>query len=304
MDPQKIARDLQPNLKGELYCSEPMKKHTTWRVGGPADILIVPKSKADVAFVTSYAGKHSIPLYVIGNGSNILVLDGGIRGIVLKLAGGLNQVNVAGNKVIAEAGIRLPALAKKVLQHGLSGLEGLSAIPGTLGGALIMNAGAHGDSIGQLVKKVTCMSYQGNILTLEESQLHFTYRQSSLAQQNLLVLEAELTLRPDDPGLIKVRMEKCQKERMERQPLNLPNAGSVFKNPAGYAAGFLIEKGGAKGLRKGGAQVSEKHANFIVNVGNASAQDILELITCVQEKVYQAFNIMLETEIKVLGEGL
>lgn len=304
MDLQKIAADLQPNLKGKLYCFEPMKKHTTWKVGGPADVLIVPKTKADVAFVAKYAEERNIPLYVIGNGSNLLVLDGGIRGIVIKMAGGLNQVNVSGNKVIAEAGVRLPVLANKALQHGLCGLEGLSGIPGTLGGALVMNAGAHGDSIGQLVRKVTCLSQRGEVLTLEENQLNFSYRQSSLAQENLLVLEAEMVLRTADPDLIKTKMEQCQNERLAKQPLNLPNAGSVFKNPHGFAAGFLIDKAGVKGLKKGGAQVSEKHANFIVNVDNASAQDILELITCVKEKVYQVFNIQLETEIKVLGEGL
>jgi UDP-N-acetylmuramate dehydrogenase len=303
MDLEKIAADLRPNLKGKLLLQEPMKNHTTWKVGGIADLLITAKSKSDIAITLKYANENRVPCCILGNGSNVLVLDQGIRGIALKLAGGLNQVTVQGQKVIAEAGARLPALAKTTYKHGLSGLEFLAAIPGTIGGALIMNAGAYGASIGKLVEKVVSFNMQGEILEFDANQLNFGYRQSSLAQNNVIVIEAELFLKNDEPALIKARMEQFQKHRMENQPLNLPNAGSIFINPPGYAAGYLIEKAGAKGLRKGGAKVSEKHANFIVNVDNASAQDILELIACVKEKVYQTFNIQLETEIKLLGEG-
>lgn len=303
MDLEKIAADLEPELEGKLFLRESMKNHTAWRVGGAADVFIAVKTKRDIELTIKYATKHQLPYTVLGNGSNVLVLDKGIRGIVLKLADGLKEIKIAGQRVISEAGVRLPVLARKACQHGLSGLEYLAAIPGTLGGALIMNAGAYGSCIGQLVRRVTCFTSQGEAMNIEEDQLKFGYRQSSLAQEKLIVVEAELFLQPEEPKIIKARMDKYQEERMGKQPLNLPNAGSVFINPPGYAAGYLIEKAGAKGLRKGGAQVSEKHANFIVNVDNASARDILELIACVKEKVYETFNIQLETEIKVLGEG-
>lgn len=299
---EKIAADLQPYLKGEVRLREPMKHHTTWKVGGPADIFIPVQKKADVSYTLKYAYKHNIPCYILGNGSNVLVLDKGVRGIVLKLAGGLNTVSIVGQKIIAEAGVRLPALAQKACQNGLSGLEEIAAIPGTIGGAVAINAGAYGSTIGQLVGKVEALNPKGELIELDKNDLYFDYRQSSLAKQKLTVLEVELQLHLDDPVLIQQRMERYLHQRTLKQPLNLPNAGSVFKNPKGVAAGYLIEKAGAKGFRKGGAQISDKHANFIVNVENATAQDILDLSACVKGMVYQTFNVQLQTEINLLGE--
>ncbi|WP_227767098.1 UDP-N-acetylmuramate dehydrogenase [Zhaonella formicivorans] len=302
MDWERIAEFLKQKLKGQCRLNEPLQYHTTWRIGGPADLLVIPFCKDDVLLTMQLAAAEGIPVYVIGNGSNLLVLDRGVRGMVLKLAGGLKGISQEGCVLKAEAGVLLPFLAHLAAKSGLSGLEMLAGIPGTIGGAIVMNAGAYGSSIGELVQSVEVCDYAGNTIKLQQEELEFGYRRSALKGRPAVVLEAELKLQPGKREYIEKIMQENMLSRKKSQPLHLPNAGSVFINPPGSAAGYLIEKAGAKGLRKGGAQVSEKHANFIVNVGNASARDVLELIEQVREMVYLAFGIELQTEIKLLGE--
>ncbi|MDS1029578.1 UDP-N-acetylmuramate dehydrogenase [Bacillota bacterium LX-D] len=302
MDWEKAASLLRPRLKGECRLNEPLKKHTTWRIGGPADLLIFPKCKEDIIAVLQFSNEQQLPLYILGNGSNVLVLDKGVRGIVLKTCG-LNSLNVNGEIIKAGAGVLLPHLAKVALEHSLSGLEFIAGIPGTVGGAVTMNAGAYGSTIGNVLQSIQVTDLTGKVFTLNREEANFTYRSSSIKDLGYIVLEAEFILKHGNKEQISHVMQLNMESRKKKQPLNLPNAGSTFVNPPGYAAGYLIEQVGAKGLKKGGAQVSEKHANFIVNYDHASAKDVLELIAQVKDRVYQRYGIHLQTEIKVLGEG-
>lgn len=303
MDWERLREHICSKITGKCLLGEPLKKHTTWKIGGPADILVIPQCKDDVVFTMKSASEYNLPVHLLGNGSNVLVLDKGIRGIVLKLAGGLTDVKVRGNFIRAEAGVLLPQLAQVALKAGLSGLEFMAGIPGTIGGAVVMNAGAYGGTIGDLVRYVEICSNEGVIKRLGREELNFSYRNTALKKSSAVVLEVELELQAGSQEQIEAQMHEYLANRKIKQPLNLPNAGSIFVNPPGMAAGYLLEKAGAKGLRVGGAQVSEKHANFIVNIADASAEDVLELITQIEEKVYKAFGIQLQREIKVLGEG-
>lgn len=302
MDWERLKEILDSKVTGEIKINEPLKNHTTWKIGGPADLLLLPRSKEDVLETLKFAAQEGIPVHILGNGSNVLVRDGGIRGIVIKMAGAYGKVAIQELKINAQAGALLPVLAQKACQHGLSGLENLAGIPGTVGGAVIMNAGAYGGTIGELVQSVEVCDFLGRCRKLFAQELEFGYRYSSLKDGRLIVLEVELKLKRGEKQKIKQVLEENLRHRRQSQPLDLPNAGSIFVNPPGYAAGYLVEKAGLKGLQKGGAKVSEKHANFIVNTGDATAKDILELIREVQRRVEDVFGVKLETEIKLLGE--
>jgi UDP-N-acetylmuramate dehydrogenase len=279
-----------------------MEQFTTWRIGGPADLLLIPRDEDDVAAALEFTGRYCLPLTVIGNGSNLLVGDAGIRGLVLKIGGGLQELDIQGNEITAGAGVFLPALARAACRESLGGLEFAGGIPASLGGALIMNAGAFGQFIGSSVSRVETIDYDGVRRTWKAPELTFEYRHSTLQPERLIILKARLELQEAEQKEIQERLESFLTYRSSQHPLDLPSAGSVFRNPPGEPAGRLIEMAGLKGFQVGDAQVSAKHANFIVNLGHASAAQVKELMEIVRDRVAARFGIDLIAEVRVVGE--
>jgi UDP-N-acetylmuramate dehydrogenase len=279
-----------------------MKKHTSWRIGGPADYFIEPAGREELQSVVSFANKWKVPLTVVGNGSNLLVSEKGIRGIVLKIGAGLSRVTIQKNDVVAEAGAKLSALASAARDKGLGGLEFSAGIPGTVGGAVVMNAGANGASIGTLVSEVLLLDLEGRLFRRTGEALNFGYRSSALQRDPAIVVEARFTCYKREKHLIQEEMDGYIARRLSTQPQKLPNAGSVFKNPPGDSAGRLIEAAGLKGLRVGDAQVSNLHANFIVNLGKATASDVLSLIDKIREAVLVRNGVELLLEVQIIGD--
>ncbi|MGI6285425.1 UDP-N-acetylmuramate dehydrogenase [Neomoorella humiferrea] len=296
-----LAKELQRGLKEQVRINEPLARYTTWRIGGPADLFVRPARDEEFDFCLDFARQKGLPLHIMGNGSNLLVRDGGVRGLVLQ-TGAWRRVMVQDRYIKACAGAMLPPLLALAVRQGLSGLEFAAGIPATVGGALVMNAGTPEGSLGDVVREVEVITATGR-RCLKREEITFGYRSCSLRGAGV-VLTVHLALAPADPPLIKERVRANIARRRARQPLEWPNAGSVFKNPPGLYAGRLIELVGAKGWQVGDAQVSSKHANFIVNLGRATAADVLELIARVQEAVARNFGINLEMEIEVWGEGL
>ncbi|WP_418790563.1 UDP-N-acetylmuramate dehydrogenase [Phosphitispora sp. TUW77] len=302
MDLQDITQCLGKLVQGEIISQESMKKHTSWQVGGPADIMVLPSCIEDIRITRQFAVEQGLPLTVMGNGSNMLVRDGGIRGIVLKISRGFNEIKVKGTVITAEAGALIPNVSVRAARAGLTGMEFAAGIPASVGGAVAMNAGAHGKSMADIVLRVAALTGDGNDILLGKEDIGFNYRKSCIASKNFVILTADFDLKRGEPEEImsanKINLEK----RRRSQPLEYPTAGSVFANPPGQWAGWLIENAGCKGMRIGDAMVSEKHANFIVNLGMAKAEDILELITRIKNLVMQKYNVELELEIRVAGE--
>ncbi|SEF59662.1 UDP-N-acetylmuramate dehydrogenase [Caloramator fervidus] len=297
-----IQKELEKVLnKEQILINEPMKKHTSFKIGGPADFLVIPYTKEELIEVINFCTKNNINFYLIGNGSNLLVSDKGIRGVVIKTTG-LSKVEVKDNIIIAECGASLAKVSKKALENSLKGMEFASGIPGSIGGAIFMNAGAYGGEMKDIVERVLVLDKEGNLKILNKDDLEFAYRYSNVQKNGYIVLEVELKLEKGDYEEIKRVMDELNGKRVEKQPLNFPSAGSVFKRPQGYFAGKLIEDAGLKGMRIGGAMVSEKHAGFIINYDNATCEDVLNLIKLIQDKVYEKFGVKLETEIKFVGE--
>jgi len=284
----------------ELLFNEPLSRWTTWKVGGPAEYLVFPNTVEKVALVIKVAKNNNIPIIVLGNGSNVLVKDSGIKGIVIKTSK-LQKSEIKGKSIFAEAGVIMPTLAKYALQNSLTGLEFSAGIPASFGGAILMNAGAWGKSIGEMVEEVTIVDMEGKIKTLSKKDMVFKYRESSFKREAQVIVAASIQLDQGDPVKIKDLMNLHQKNRLDKQPLRLPNAGSVFKNPDGYTAGYLIDSVGLKGFSIGGAQISDKHANFIVNTGNAKAEEILNLMEKTIQCVEKVYGIHLEPEVNILG---
>ncbi|MBD5466636.1 MAG: UDP-N-acetylmuramate dehydrogenase [Lachnospiraceae bacterium] len=287
-----------------LLQEEPMAKHTTFRVGGAADILIRIQGEEQLTKLAAYLGQLHQPYLVIGNGSNLLVSDRGYHGVVLQIGDGMNAVTVDGERMCVQAGALLSSVASQAAQHGLSGLEFAAGIPGSMGGAIVMNAGAYEGEMSQIVESVTVLNEQGERMVLDRDTMEFGYRTSIIRNRPFIVVETVLRLHKGDEQEIRARMEDFNAKRRAKQPLEYASAGSTFKRPEGYYAGKLIMDAGLRGYRIGGAQVSEKHCGFIINVGNASAQDIYELIAEVQEKVKQRFHVELEPEVIRIGDFL
>ena len=299
---QELANQLRQKIDGQVLANAPMKQHTTWRVGGPADLLVIPQTVKDVHETLLFTKHHRLPLMAIGNGSNLLVLDGGIRGVVLKLSGGLKSQYLDGNFLVAEGGAMLPSLARMALNNSLSGLEFAVGIPATLGGAIVMNAGAFGQDIGSLISQVEVIDFEGKQQVLSRDELTFGYRKSSLQDKNMIILRATLQLKAGKKEDIAASMEAKLSLRNNMQPLEYPTAGSVFRNPVGDYAGRLIEAVGLKGHSIGDAEISTKHANFIINRGNATGGEILTLIRSIQERVFEREGVMLVPEVLIVGE--
>lgn len=281
---------------------EPLKNHTSIRIGGPADVFCSPGNIEDLKKVVSISKEYNIPFWVLGNGTNLLILDNGIRGLVINLNKGFKKIIFSDKIVKVGAGVSLVYLSKIALNRELSGLEFACNIPGTLGGAIINNAGFKGNFIAGVVQNVTFLTGENKIERTSKSNLNFNYRESNLKGKSVIILEATLQLKKGNKEEIESKIKENIKIRETKQPLHKLNAGSIFKNPPGYYAGELIEKVGAKGLSRGKAEVSTRHANFIINNGGASARDILYLIEEIEKRVKKNFGIKLEREIEILGE--
>lgn len=286
------------NLKGKVILREPLKKHTSFKIGGPAKFFIMPYAIADLKFIIASAKSSKLPISVIGAGSNILVNDKGVEAIVLQLNSPFfKRISCKRNYLKTSCGVTVGKLIQEAGEHNLSGLEFLAGIPGTIGGALAMNAGAWGKNIGDLVENVQVMDYDGNVKTLDKREIKFGYRSSNL--EKFIILDARLKLAKRNKKEITRQIKKYLAHRRNTQDKSLPNAGCVFKNPSYKSAGRLIDLCGLKGKRVGGACVSGRHGNFIMNCGNASANDVLKLMGLIKKRVRNKFNVILEPEIKI-----
>lgn len=288
--------------KERVYVDEPMSRHTTFRVGGPADFFVTPKAKEEVRDVIRICKEAGMPYYIIGNGSNLLVSDAGYRGVIVQIYKEMNEVKVEGDLVKAQAGALLSGIAAKALGAELSGFEFASGIPGTIGGACVMNAGAYGGEMKDVLESVTVLTGEGKIIELDRNELELGYRTSVIAKKGYIVLGAVLKLERGDGEKIKTYMDELKEKRVTKQPLEYPSAGSTFKRPEGYFAGKLIEDAGLRGFQVGGAQVSEKHCGFVINRDHATAADIMELMRQVQIRVKENSGVDLEPEVKRLGD--
>ncbi|HTE20507.1 MAG TPA: UDP-N-acetylmuramate dehydrogenase [Armatimonadota bacterium] len=304
VSPQLLQRLRRELATTDILPDEPMSRHTSFHIGGPADVLLLPHTVADLQRIAALAREAGVPFTVIGNGSNLLVRDGGLRGIVLKVAENLARVEIDGTHCRAQSGSLLALVSRTVALRGLGGMEFAVGIPGTTGGGVMMNAGAYGGEMKDVVTGVTVVDETGCLRALTAEELQFGYRRSLLQSREWIVGEIAMELRPDDPERILARMSYNQYLREDKQPLAFPSAGSVFKRPPGKYVGPMIEQLGLKGYRIGGAQVSEKHAGFIINQGGARAADVLALIQHVREQVQARFDVWLETEVRVIGEDL
>ncbi len=297
-----IVTDITEIAGEEAVCEhEPMKKHTTFRVGGGADLFVSPRSEESLIRVLQYCRENQVPYYVIGNGSNMLVSDAGYRGVIIQIGRSLSEIVVTGNEIEAQAGAILSSIAQKALEASLTGMEPVSGIPGTLGGALTMNAGAYGGEMKDIVKSVRVLDVNGNIQVLTNQQMEFGYRSSIAKREDLIFLSATLKLKKGDHEEIAGTMRELRLKRQAKQPLDMPSAGSTFKRPEGYYAGALIDEAGLRGYRVRNAQVSEKHCGFVVNTGNATAEDVLSVIRDVQNIVFEHSGVRLEPEVRMLG---
>lgn len=281
---------------------EPMSLHTTFRIGGPADLFVMPGSIQAVADSIRICKETQTPYAVIGNGSNLLVSDAGYRGVIIQIGRNLNQITGNGEEIRAQAGAMLSVIAKTALSESLTGFEFASGIPGTLGGAVVMNAGAYGGEMKDVLTEVTVLTREGEIRTIPAEKLELGYRTSLAAKNGWIILEAVLRFQKGDAEAIRSRMEELKVQRVTKQPLDLPSAGSTFKRPEGYFAGKLIMDAGLRGFTVGGAQISEKHCGFVINKGGATAEDVRNLICAVQKKVQEDAGVKLEPEVKFLGE--
>ena len=285
-----------------VLAQEQMKDHTTFRIGGPADVFVIPQKKEDVASVLNYCKSREVPYFIMGNGSNLLVSDKGFRGVIVQIFKNMQECSVCGEIITAQAGILLSNLAAQAKDSSLTGLEFASGIPGTLGGAVTMNAGAYGGEMKNVLRKVNVMDRDGNITEMDAEDLRLGYRTSLIKEKDWIVLSAELKLKKGDRKAIEETMQGLKEKRVSKQPLQYPSAGSTFKRPEGYFAGKLIQDAGLRGKKIGGAQVSEKHCGFVINAGGATAEDVRLLMKYVQDTVWDQFQVRLEPEVKFLGE--
>lgn len=297
-----VVKALESFLPAEnIYINEPMKQHTTFRIGGNADCFLQIENTEQLVGVLGYLRQLDIPYFIIGNGSNLLVSDEGYPGVILEIAGKMNKIRVEGDCIIAQAGALMSKIARTAYEAGLTGLEFASGIPGTIGGGVVMNAGAYGGELKQVVKRVKVADRAGNILELDNETMEFGYRTSAVKNHGFVVVEVELCLKRGRQEEIKALMDELMAKRREKQPLEYPSAGSTFKRPEGYFAGKLIMDAGLGGCQIGGARVSEKHCGFVINKADATAADVKELITYIQEKVKEQFGVQLEPEVIILG---
>ena len=298
---EKIYNEIIKNIpKERVLKDEPMSKHTSLKIGGPADLFIKANNLEELKYIIKIAKENQIPLTIIGNGTNLLVKDKGIRGVTVKLD--MDNISLKDEVVEVESGVKLPVLAKKAYENSLSGLEFASGIPGTIGGAIKMNAGAYGGEFKDIVLETTYLDKCLNIKTISNKEHKFSYRYSIFDNTNDIILSTKLKLNKDKQENIKKKMEENSLKRKEKQPIDFPNAGSTFKRKSEYIPAQIIDKCGLKGYNIGDAYVSEKHAGFIVNKGNATAEEVIKLIEHIKKTIREKYEIELELEIKILGE--
>ena len=298
----QFLTELQNVMGGSgIFMEEPMKKHTTFRVGGPADVLVQPDETA-LAAILALCRQYHVSYSFIGNGSNLLVGDKGIRGVVIEMTDPMGNIEVDGTKITAQAGAMLSKIANNAASNGLGGMEFAAGIPGSVGGAVVMNAGAYGGEMKDIIEKVYVLDENGAQLELDRDALDLGYRHSCIPEKKYIVTKVVLELVPRNEAEIRSEMKELNEKRAEKQPLQYPSAGSTFKRPEGYFAGKLIMDAGLRGYQVGGAQVSEKHCGFVINKGDATAADICQLMRDVADKVQAQFGVVLEPEVKMIGE--
>ncbi len=302
MDRERLIQIFKDRDVGEILIDEPMKRHTSFKIGGPVDMMIIPRGEEQIVEAIGLCRRNNIPFYIMGNGTNLLVKDGGLRGVVIKINEGMNDIIVHRDSIVCGAGALLTGVSRRAMKSSLTGMEFANGIPGTVGGAVTMNAGAYGGEMKDVIIRVRALDREGNIREYSNEDMNFRYRGSRVVDEGLIVLEVEFQLKEGDYSAIKETMEDLTFRRKSKQPLELPSGGSTFKRPVGYYAGKLIEDSGLKGLRHGGAQVSEKHCGFVVNIDEASCKDVLELISVIQKTVRDKYGVKLEREIKLIGE--
>ena len=288
-----------PNAK--IFINEPLKNHSSFKIGGPASVMIVPENEKELINVLKFCKNEEINFFILGKGSNVLFSDNGFDGVVIKISDGFNKMSFDGDFAFCESGTSLANFTMNCAKNGLSGLEFASGIPGTLGGAIFMNAGAYEHSISECLHEVRYLDSDYNVAILNKDQCNMGYRSSIFSKNNYVILSASFKLDNEKPEIIKQRIKDFNDQRKSKQPINYPSAGSVFKRPQNSFAGMLIEQAGLKGKSIGGAEVSQKHAGFIINKGDATAKDVIELIDLIKDKVYNDFLISLELEIKLIG---
>lgn len=288
--------------KEKIYVNEKMEKHTTFRIGGPADYFVMPSDVTDVKAVIELCEQEKVPYYVVGNGSNLLVGDKGFRGVIIQIAGNMNQLQADGEVITAQAGCSLAQIAGKALDEELAGFEFAAGIPGTLGGAVRMNAGAYGGEIKDVLESAVVLTKEGKVMELSVSEMEFDYRTSIIERTGWTILGGKIRLHKGKREEIKAVMDDLRERRVSKQPLEYPSAGSTFKRPKGYFAGKLIQDAGLRGFRVGGACVSEKHSGFVINIDHATAADVVSLMEQVEEKVRAQFGVGLEPEVRRIGE--
>lgn len=290
-------------FKGRILFDVPMKDWTSFKIGGNADVMAFPGNENELVDVIRFAAIKSFPVFVLGRGTNLLVRDNGIRGVVINLSDGFKEVSWIGDdEALVGAGVGIIELLNLCKGRGLAGLEFAAGIPGTIGGAVFMNAGAYGGEIKDIVERVEAVDLNGQRHSFDKLSLKFSYRKCELSA-NMIITKAYLKFKKDNPEEIKNRIKEFKERRKTTQAIIIPNAGSIFKNPPGVSAGRLIEESGLKGVKSGGAQISEVHGNYIVNLGNATAMDVLTLMAMARDEVFKVKGILLETEIKVVGES-
>ena len=299
---EAVIQALRKFVPEENIClQESMASHTTFRIGGLADCFVQLENTEQLIKVQKYLSQVGVPFFVLGNGSNLLVSDAGFRGVILQIGSKMNRVTVEGNVIVAQAGASMAQIARTAMEHELTGMEFASGIPGTIGGGVVMNAGAYGGELSQIVTQVNVVNSEGGIMELDNETMEFGYRTSTIRNNPFTVTEVILRLEKGDRQQIRERMEELAAKRREKQPLEYPSAGSTFKRPAEHYAGQLIMEAGLRGFQCGGAKVSDKHCGFVINAGNATAEDVRKLIREVQARVKDRFNVDLETEVLFLG---
>ena len=302
MDRNFLDRVTEIIDKERVLTNEPMSKHTTFRIGGPADYFVCPENIEEVQKVVCLCNEMDMPFYLLGNGSNLLVGDKGYRGVIIRLYKQMDKIEVSGTKIKAQAGALLVKVANEACKNGLTGLEFAGGIPGTLGGAVVMNAGAYGGEMKDVLEEVTVLTKEGEILTLNKEELELGYRTSIIGRKGYIAFEVVLRLKEKNADEIRAYMNELREKRVTKQPLEYASAGSTFKRPEGHFAGQLIEQAGLRGFQVGDAQVSEKHCGFVINRGQATAKDVMDLMREVSAKVEEKFGVTLEPEVKRLGE--
>ena len=299
---EAVVQALRKFVPEENIClQESMASHTTFRIGGLADCFVQLENTEQLIRVQKYLSQVGVPFFILGNGSNLLVSDAGFRGVILQIGPQMNKVTVEGSVIVAQAGATMAQIARTAMEHELTGMEFASGIPGTIGGGVVMNAGAYGGELSQIVTQVNVVNSEGEIMELDNETMEFGYRTSTIRNNPFTVTEVILRLEKGDRQQIRERMEELAAKRREKQPLEYPSAGSTFKRPAGHYAGQLIMEAGLRGFQCGGAKVSDKHCGFVINTGNATAEDVRTLIREVQARVKDQFNVDLETEVLFLG---